>query len=239
MSVCRRRLERPLLRRRLRQPADAQRPIHHGDADSGGTMTASFTNRRLLSRLRLCRARQRPAADCRMRRSPRGWRPQKHLLRALFTADGVVDGGAGDSTGERRLLDDVQLILIGFGVNRPFPPAIAMHWTRHTTEAEPPFAGARDSHGARGAAVRHRGDARSDATACVSTRAASAPLFSTSASSPGTTARHSAARLVAFADVPCLPPAISTASPRSTRRWQAAGLSTSPSRSPAPSSPTG
>jgi ribonucleoside-diphosphate reductase alpha chain len=87
------------------------------ERDAGGTATATLTNRRLLSRLKAYMRHeegQRRLADDAF---TAGLAAQKHLLRGLFTADGIVRNGTleleSDSPG---LLADVQLILLGLGV---------------------------------------------------------------------------------------------------------------------------
>ncbi len=91
--------------------ADAE---SHGDGD---TLTATLTNRRLLSRLQAfvrSEAGQRRLSD---EAFTAGLAAQKHLLRALFTADGDVSNGTLELRSDSRgLLEDVQLILLGFGV---------------------------------------------------------------------------------------------------------------------------
>jgi ribonucleoside-diphosphate reductase alpha chain len=88
------------------------------ESDSaGGTMTASFTNRRLLSRMRAYvrsgEIKPRLADEA----FTAGLAAQKHLLRALFTADGTIDcGGLALYSASQGLLEDVQLLLLGFGV---------------------------------------------------------------------------------------------------------------------------
>ncbi len=84
---------------------------------SGGTATASLTNRRLLGRIR---------AYVRYESSDRrfsddvftaGLAAQKHLLRGLFTADATVINGNLELTSDSfGLLRDVQLVLLGFGI---------------------------------------------------------------------------------------------------------------------------
>jgi ribonucleoside-diphosphate reductase alpha chain len=93
------------------------------DDTCGGTTTASLTNRRLLRRIRAFvrhDGERRLAEDA----FTAGLAAQKHLLRGLFTADGVVRDGTlelNSDTGSEAfrsagLLRDVQLILLGFGV---------------------------------------------------------------------------------------------------------------------------
>ena len=89
----------------------------HESVDSGGLATAAITNRRLLSRLRgfvrFDDDQVRLGDDA----FTAGLAAQKHLLRGLFTADGILAGGTiqleHDSVG---LLEDVQLLLLGFGI---------------------------------------------------------------------------------------------------------------------------
>ena len=90
------------------------------DGGGGGTAVAEMgpiTNRRLLSRVK---AFVRPDGNtCRLSDEAftAGLAAQKHLLRGLFTADAEVAGNSLEfrhaSTG---LLADVQLVLLGFGV---------------------------------------------------------------------------------------------------------------------------
>ena len=87
--------------------------------ESAAPSTATLTNRRLISRLKAF-VRNEPGSTHRRLSDEAftaGLAAQKHFLRALFTADGVV---AGDSfelvSASRGLLEDVQLILLGFGV---------------------------------------------------------------------------------------------------------------------------
>ncbi len=86
-------------------------------ADAGGTMTATVTNRRLISRLRAYVRSEDGQTRLSDEAFTTGLPAQRHLLRALFTADGVIANGslqiAGQSLG---LLEDVQLLLLGFGV---------------------------------------------------------------------------------------------------------------------------
>ena len=104
-----------------------------GDAalteSGGGTAVAEVgpvTNRRLISRVKaFVRA---DAGQCRLSDEAftAGLAAQKHLLRGLFTADGQVDHNTLElhhaSTG---LLSDVQLVLLGFGVQSTVTSAAA------------------------------------------------------------------------------------------------------------------
>jgi ribonucleoside-diphosphate reductase alpha chain len=88
------------------------------DDDSiGGTATATLSNRRMLSRIgayvRYENGVRRLSDDA----FTTGLAAQKHLLRGLFTADAVIRAGKlellTDSLG---LIEDVQLMLLGFGI---------------------------------------------------------------------------------------------------------------------------
>ncbi|HVT88785.1 MAG TPA: LAGLIDADG family homing endonuclease [Tepidisphaeraceae bacterium] len=86
-------------------------------SDDGNTITASLTNRRLLSRLKPFIRTEQGVRRLSDDAFTAGLAAQKHLLRALFTADAVIC----DSSIELRcdslpLLQDIQLILLGFGV---------------------------------------------------------------------------------------------------------------------------
>ncbi|HYO07333.1 MAG TPA: LAGLIDADG family homing endonuclease [Tepidisphaeraceae bacterium] len=87
--------------------------------DETDTLTTTLTNGRLIARLQ---AFVRSAADNgRVRLSDEaftsGLAAQKHFLRALFTADAHVTGGTLELRHESaELLQDVQLILLGFGI---------------------------------------------------------------------------------------------------------------------------
>jgi ribonucleoside-diphosphate reductase alpha chain len=82
-----------------------------------GTVTATLTNRRLLRRLRAYvryEASQRRLSDDVF---TAGLAAQRHLLRGLFSSDAVVRGGAMELNGAGEgMLRDVQLILLGFGI---------------------------------------------------------------------------------------------------------------------------
>jgi ribonucleoside-diphosphate reductase alpha chain len=84
---------------------------------TGGTLTATLTNRRLLSRLKAFLRTETTHVRLGEELFTAGLAAQKHFLRALFTADATIENGTlelhSDSLG---LLQDVQLILTGFGV---------------------------------------------------------------------------------------------------------------------------
>jgi ribonucleoside-diphosphate reductase alpha chain len=87
------------------------------ERNDGSTLTAPLSNRRLLSRLKafvkIEGGTRRLSDDA----FTAGLAAQKHLLRALFTADATIQHGIVemrcDSLG---LLHDLQLLLLGFGV---------------------------------------------------------------------------------------------------------------------------
>ncbi|HYE20811.1 MAG TPA: LAGLIDADG family homing endonuclease, partial [Tepidisphaeraceae bacterium] len=85
----------------------------------GGSQTATLTlnNRRLMSRLSAFVRTEGATRRLGDEAFTAGLAAQRHLLRGLFTADAVV---AGDSlqieSASREFLEDVQLILLGFGI---------------------------------------------------------------------------------------------------------------------------
>ncbi len=87
------------------------------DENPGDTMTATLTNRRLLSRLKAFMRTESGRLRLSDEAFTAGLAAQKHFLRALFTSDASIDNGTlelrHDSFG---LLQDVQLILLGFGI---------------------------------------------------------------------------------------------------------------------------
>jgi ribonucleoside-diphosphate reductase alpha chain len=87
-----------------------------GDA-SGGTATAVLTNGRLLSRLKAYVRHESGERRLSDDAFTLGLAAQRHLLNALFSADGVIVDGAlelrSDCLG---LLQDVQTLLLGFGI---------------------------------------------------------------------------------------------------------------------------
>ncbi len=92
----------------------AGEPEVSGDSN---TITTTLTNRRLISRLRafvkLENGQKRLSDDA----FTAGLAAQKHLLRALFTADGRIHANSLELlSSSAGLLADVQLILLGFGV---------------------------------------------------------------------------------------------------------------------------
>ncbi|HEY7088896.1 MAG TPA: LAGLIDADG family homing endonuclease [Tepidisphaeraceae bacterium] len=86
-------------------------------SESGNTMTATLTNRRLLSRLRAFFRTEDGMRRLSDEAFTAGLAAQKHLLRALFTSDGVVAHGTIELFCDNpALLQDIQLLLLGFGV---------------------------------------------------------------------------------------------------------------------------
>jgi ribonucleoside-diphosphate reductase alpha chain len=87
------------------------------ELESGNTLTVTLTNRRLMSRLKAYvrnDAGQRRLSDDAF---TAGLAAQRHLLRALFTADGRIHNGTLELVCDSAsLLQDVQMLLLGFGV---------------------------------------------------------------------------------------------------------------------------
>ncbi|QOV91049.1 TSCPD domain-containing protein [Humisphaera borealis] len=93
-------------------------------AAGGGTATATLTNRRLVGRLQSFVRTDTPARRLSDEAFTAGLAAQKHLLRALFTADGeIVNNTVELTSASREFLEDVQMLLLGFGVQS----AIASH----------------------------------------------------------------------------------------------------------------
>ncbi|HEX3356877.1 MAG TPA: LAGLIDADG family homing endonuclease, partial [Tepidisphaeraceae bacterium] len=85
--------------------------------DTGTTITATLTNRRLLSRLGAFIKTELGVRRLSDDAFTAGLAAQKHLLRALFTADAIVINNTLELKSDSLpLLQDVQLILLGFGV---------------------------------------------------------------------------------------------------------------------------
>ncbi|MGA2230084.1 MAG: LAGLIDADG family homing endonuclease, partial [Tepidisphaeraceae bacterium] len=85
-------------------------------AATGGTVTA-VVGRRLLSRLTAFISRDSATRRLSDEAFTAGLAAQKHLLRGLFTADGQVVNGSLELThGDAGLIEDVQVLLLGFGV---------------------------------------------------------------------------------------------------------------------------
>jgi ribonucleoside-diphosphate reductase alpha chain len=84
---------------------------------SSDTLTATLTNRRLISRLGAFLRIEAGQVRLSDEAFTAGLPAQKHLLRGLFTADGVLSDGALQFSHESEgLLQDIQLILLGFGI---------------------------------------------------------------------------------------------------------------------------
>ena len=81
------------------------------------TLTATLSNRRLISRLRAYVRNEGGQARLSDEAFTAGLAAQRHLLRALFTSDGAVEAsGLAMQHTSVGLLQDVQLILLGFGI---------------------------------------------------------------------------------------------------------------------------
>ena len=113
------------------------------DDSDGNTMTATLTNRRLLSRLKAyvrCENGQMRLSD---EAFTSGLAAQKHLLRALFTADAdLLDGTLELNSESQGFLEDVQLILLGFGVQSAIAEGSAFDSAR-AQRGFPPIQGSR------------------------------------------------------------------------------------------------
>ena len=98
--------------------------VNHDMIDTGlpasadsSIMTATLSNRRLMNRLKAFVRAEPGARRLGDEAFTAGLAAQKHLLRGLFTADGVVTDGALElRSTNAALLEDVQLILLGFGI---------------------------------------------------------------------------------------------------------------------------
>ncbi len=83
----------------------------------GNTLTATLTNRRLISRLRAYVRNDAGKLRLTDEAFTTGLAAQKHMIRALFTADAVVNGNTLELESDNiNLLQDVQLLLLGFGI---------------------------------------------------------------------------------------------------------------------------
>ncbi|HEX2973269.1 MAG TPA: LAGLIDADG family homing endonuclease, partial [Tepidisphaeraceae bacterium] len=109
--------------------------------ECGNTLTVTLTNRRLLSRLGAFVRTDKRSSHQTTQRYPRlsdeaftvGLAAQKHLLRALFSADGVVRDGSLELLSDNLpLLEDVQLLLLGFGVQTALSHSAEMDSRRHS-----------------------------------------------------------------------------------------------------------
>jgi ribonucleoside-diphosphate reductase alpha chain len=85
--------------------------------EAGNTLTATVTNRRILSRLKAFVRVVDGVARLSDEAFTAGLAAQRHLLRSLCSADANVSNGTIELTSSSRgLLEDVQLLLLGFGV---------------------------------------------------------------------------------------------------------------------------
>ncbi len=91
--------------------------IADGRSDSPSTMAVALDNRRLLSRLSAFVRTENGQRRLGDEAFTAGLAAQRHLLRGLFTADGVVTNNTLEiRSTTREFLEDVQLILLGFGI---------------------------------------------------------------------------------------------------------------------------
>ncbi|MDB5322720.1 MAG: ribonucleoside-diphosphate reductase alpha chain [Phycisphaerales bacterium] len=86
-----------------------------GNSQSAISST-TLTNRRLLSRLRAFIRTDNATRRLGDEAFTAGLAAQRHLLRGLFTADAQIKNNALELQGATDLLEDVQLILLGFGI---------------------------------------------------------------------------------------------------------------------------
>ncbi|HSU65700.1 MAG TPA: LAGLIDADG family homing endonuclease, partial [Tepidisphaeraceae bacterium] len=87
------------------------------DSEAGNTLTATLTNRRILSRLKAFVRTEAGQTRLSDEAFTAALPAQKHLLRGLFTADArIVNGTLELVSHSAGLLEDVQLILLGFGI---------------------------------------------------------------------------------------------------------------------------
>src|SRR5439155_20923543 len=86
-------------------------------AGTGNTATATLSNKRLMNRLKAFIRTDAGIRHLGDEAFTAGLAAQKHLLRGLFTADGVINNNSIElRSPNRALLEDVQLLLLGFGV---------------------------------------------------------------------------------------------------------------------------
>ena len=84
---------------------------------TGNTLTATVTNRRILSRLKAFVRLEEGLPRLSDEAFTAGLAAQRHLLRALFSADASIANGTIELTSASGgLLEDVQLLLLGFGI---------------------------------------------------------------------------------------------------------------------------
>jgi ribonucleoside-diphosphate reductase alpha chain len=85
--------------------------------DDSDTITMTLTNRRLISRLKAFVRVENGTTRLSDDAFTSGLAAQRHFLRALFTADATIQNGTLELTSESLgLLQDIQLILLGFGI---------------------------------------------------------------------------------------------------------------------------
>ena len=123
------------------------------DAPEGNTLTATVTNRRIISRLRAFLRVETGQVRFSDEAFTAGLAAQKHLLRGLFNADGaIIDGALELLAANRGLLEDVQMLLLGFGIKSEL---IARGDTK--------FGGQAANHGALSDRIGARHNPRTDA----------------------------------------------------------------------------
>jgi ribonucleoside-diphosphate reductase alpha chain len=99
--------------------------------NSGGTVTAVLDNRRLLSRLKAYVRHETGERRLGDDAFTAGLAAQRHLLAGLFTADGaIIDGSIELHSDSAGLLQDVQIILLGFGVKSSLFAVNGLHGLR-------------------------------------------------------------------------------------------------------------
>jgi ribonucleoside-diphosphate reductase alpha chain len=153
--------------------------LPHGESraagsSAGDTLTATVTNRRLISRARAY-IRTDAAGHRRLTDDAftAGLAAQKHLLRGLFTADAAVTNNTLELRHESLgLLEDVQLLLLGFGVQSHL---VINHSALSTQHSELPNEMGENGFSATGGLPGRRFDASPDAPAGPWGGSASAP----------------------------------------------------------------
>jgi len=119
----------------------------------GNTLTATVTNRRIISRLKAFLRIEAGQVRFSDEAFTAGLAAQKHLLRGLFSADGaILDGALELIAANRGLLEDVQLLLLGFGIKSEL-----------IARGANDFGGQAADHGALSDRVSARHDSRIDA----------------------------------------------------------------------------
>jgi ribonucleoside-diphosphate reductase alpha chain len=89
---------------------------YESTGSQSATSSTTLTNRRLLSRLRAFVRSDNGARRLGDEAFTAGLAAQRHFLRGLFTADAQIRNNSLELHGHPDLLEDVQLILLGFGI---------------------------------------------------------------------------------------------------------------------------